>query len=298
MTPAVLVSIAGPTSITGPPSPGAEDGGVLGIPPSALAVYGAAATACPRLSWSVLAAIGTIESGNGTSRLAGVDSGHNPAGAEGPMQFEPPTFALYDRPVPSGGANPPNPYDLVDAAYAAARMLCADGGSDPSTLGSALYQYNHSGTYVAAVLHLAESYGLGSEDPSRPGSMLAVDFALSQIGVPYRWGGEVPGRAFDCSGLAQAAWATAGIQLPRVAQDQMRVGPAVPAGDPVLQGDLVFFGPAPGDATHVGLVLDTSGLMIDAPHAGAAVRIDAFEPVLGSRWGTDEVVGITRPGAA
>ena len=44
----------------------------------------------------MLAAIGTVESGNGTSELPGVHSGANSAGAEGPMQLEPSTFAAYD----------------------------------------------------------------------------------------------------------------------------------------------------------------------------------------------------------
>ena len=94
-----------------------------------LSLYQAAAVTCPGLPWTVLAAIGTVESGNGTSSLPGVHSGANGAGAEGPMQFEPATFAAYDQPVPPGGADPPSPYDATDAVYAAARMLCADGAA-------------------------------------------------------------------------------------------------------------------------------------------------------------------------
>src|SRR5579871_2828061 len=53
------------------------------VPPAMLALYRAAAATCPGLPWTVLAAIGTVESGNGTSTAAGVRSGANPAGAEG-----------------------------------------------------------------------------------------------------------------------------------------------------------------------------------------------------------------------
>jgi hypothetical protein len=56
------------------------------IPAAMLALYRAAAT-CPGLLWTDLAAIGTLESDNGQSNLAGVPSGANNAGAEGPMQF-------------------------------------------------------------------------------------------------------------------------------------------------------------------------------------------------------------------
>ena len=64
------------------------------IPSAMLALYQAAAATCPGLPWTVLAAVGTVESDNGQSSLPGVHSGANAAGAEGPMQFEPATFRL------------------------------------------------------------------------------------------------------------------------------------------------------------------------------------------------------------
>jgi len=132
-----------------------------GVPVWMLGLYRSAAATCPGLSWTVVAAIGTVESDNGQSTLPGVQSGANEAGAEGPMQFEPPTFAMYDEPVPPGGVTPPSPYDPTDAVYAAARMLCADGAGSPSSLGQAVFDYNHSGAYVAEVLSVARSYGYG-----------------------------------------------------------------------------------------------------------------------------------------
>ncbi len=62
------------------------------IPPAMLALYQEAAATCPGLPWTVLAAIGTVESDNGQSNLPGVHTGANAAGAEGPMQFLPATF--------------------------------------------------------------------------------------------------------------------------------------------------------------------------------------------------------------
>jgi hypothetical protein len=59
-----------------------------------LTLYQQAAATCPGLPWTILATIGTIESDNGQSDLPGVHSGANPAGAQGPMQFEPKTFSL------------------------------------------------------------------------------------------------------------------------------------------------------------------------------------------------------------
>jgi membrane-bound lytic murein transglycosylase B len=165
-----------------------------------LSLYETAAAICPGLPGTVLAAIGTVESGNGTSNLPGVHSGANGAGAEGPMQFEPGTFAAYDQPVPPGGADPPSPYDPTDAVYAAARMLCADGGAGGVDLSGAVFAYNHSDSYVTKVLALAQSYGesqsSAAASTAAAGSeagQVAVAWALAQVGTAYVWGGETPG---------------------------------------------------------------------------------------------------------
>ncbi len=297
---ASAVSLFGGTG--GGPVPGAATGR---IPPAMLALYQEAAATCIGLPWTVLAAIGTVESDNGQSDLPGVHSGANPAGAEGPMQFEPATFAAYDRPVPPGGADPPSPYDPTDAVYAAARFLCANGAAGGANLPAAVYAYNHSPAYVSEVLTLAESYGEGSGGGSSGGSgagsgvgAVAVEWALTQVGTPYVWGGETPGVGFDCSGLVQAAYRVAGVTLPRVAQDQFDATSGVPAGQPLEPGDLVFFGGGPTSVDHVGLYVGVSGdqaVMVDAPHTGADVRMEPFPNVPGAAWGSLLYLGATRP---
>ena len=268
------------------------------IPASYLSLYQQAAATCPGLPWTVLAAIGTVESDNGQSILPGVRSGTNSAGAEGPLQMLGPTFAAYDQPVPPGGVNPPSPYDPVDAAYAAARDLCANGGRNGANLPGAVWAYNHSQAYVNEVLGLAARYaGATTAAPASPAAAIAVAYALAQLGTPYHWGGETPGVGFDCSGLTQAAYAAAAITIPRVAQAQYDAGPHLPPGTPLQPGDLVFFGPSAADVTHVGLVINPSGEMIDAPHTGATVRIEAFPTTIGMAWGTDRYLGATRPSA-
>ncbi len=266
------------------------------IPPAMLALYQEAATTCPGLPWTVLAAIGTVESGNGTSNLPGVHSGANSAGAEGPMQFEPATFSAYDTPVPPGGANPPSPYDPTDAVYAAARDLCANGAANGANLTAAVYAYNHSQSYVSEVLGLAQSYGQTQAETVAAGTApgIAADWALAQVGTPYIWGGETPGVGFDCSGLVQAAYKVASITLPRVAQDQYDATTKLGPGDPVEPGDLLFFGGGPSDVTHVGIYVGT-GQMVDAPHTGAKVRVESTPTTPGSTWGTDLLVGVTDP---
>lgn len=292
-------SLAAAASGVGPAGGAAGAGAGTAIPPAMLALYRAAAGACPDLPWTVLAAIGTVESANGTSTLPGVHSGANAAGAEGPMQFEPATFAAYADPVPPGGVDPPSPYDPVDAVWAAARMLCADGAAGGADLPGAIYAYDHDPAYVQEVLSLARAEGGAAEPAGGGAGGAALAWALGQVGTPYLWGGEAPGVGFDCSGLAQAAWAAAGVPLPRVAQAQWDAGPALPAGSALAAGDLVFFGTGRGAVDHVGLYAGVGGGltgMVDAPHAGAAVRVEPFPDQLGAAWGDEVVVGVTRPG--
>ena len=117
-----------------------------------------AARTCPGLRWEVLAGIGTIESDNGRSDARGVHHGKNHKGAEGPMQFEPATFAEYA--VRADRSARLSPYDPQDAIFTAARMLCADGASGGSARGlrGAIFAYNHARWYVRAVLSLAARY--------------------------------------------------------------------------------------------------------------------------------------------
>jgi cell wall-associated NlpC family hydrolase len=298
-------------AVAAPSEPAPASGPVPGVPVSMASLYQAAAVVCPGLPWTVLAAIGTVESDNGQSDLPGVHSGANAAGAEGLMQFEPATFAAYDEPVPPGGAVPPSPYDPTDAVYAAARLLCANGAAGGADLSAAVYAYNHSASYVAQVLALAQTYAARTAGGAGTGmatavsatntgaGALAVSWALSQIGTPYVWGGEMPGVGFDCSGLVQAAYAVAGVALPRVAQDQYDSTPKLGPGASLAPGDLVFFGGGPASIDHVGLFVGVVGnqdVMVDAPHTGADVRAEAFPATPGAAFGSLLFVGATRPG--
>jgi cell wall-associated NlpC family hydrolase len=244
--------------------------------------YRQAAATCPGLSWSVLAGIGTVETHNGQSNAPGVWSGANSAGAEGPMQFEPATFAA-EAVVGPGGAQPASPYDPIDAIYTAAKLLCSNGAGSAATLRAAVYDYNHSDTYVNTVLTLSIAL---ADSPAADGSVVAaLQFAAEKLNTPYVWGGTGNG-GFDCSGLIQAAYQAGGISMPRVAQDQYDAGPVVTAAQAILPGDLVFFGNGPSGVDHVGLYVG-GGEMIDAPHTGANVRFDNAD------W--SGLVGVTRP---
>ncbi|BBX71654.1 C40 family peptidase [Mycolicibacterium psychrotolerans] len=83
----------------------------------------------------------------------------------------------------------------------------------------------------------------------------AVRHALTQLGVPYQWGGTTPGQGLDCSGLTQWAYHQAGLDLPRLAQEQ-DVGAAVAPGS-LLPGDLAVWD------GHVAMIVG-DGTMIEA----------------------------------
>ena len=74
----------------------------------------------------------------------------------------------------------------------------------------------------------------------------AVHEAETQIGVPYVWGGESPGKGFDCSGLVQWAWARAGITIPRTTETQWPDMVHVPLTE-LQPGDLLFYYNLDGD---------------------------------------------------
>ena len=96
-----------------------------------------------------------MESGNGRSTARGVHKGKNREGAEGPMQFEPATFAEYA--VRADRSAKLTPYDPADAIFTAARMLCADGAAT-GHLQRAVFAYNHACWYVRDVLAIAARY--------------------------------------------------------------------------------------------------------------------------------------------
>jgi cell wall-associated NlpC family hydrolase len=272
------------------------------IPAAYLGLYQRAALTCPGLDWTVLAAIGKVESDHGRSPLPGVRSGANPAGAQGPMQMLPTTFAAYAHPVDAdplpteaGGSTPPSPFNPTDAIYAAARYLCASHVADD--VNAAVISYNcgnpgqacqvASAGYAAEVQSTAASYRTADDQPGSAADT-AVKAAMAMIGTPYVWGGEDP-TGFDCSGLVEWAYAHAGITVPRTSQLQYNAGPRRQSGAQLQPGDLLFFGASPTAIHHVGIFIG-DGLMVDAPHSGALVRLDrvaGFSP---------SYVGATAPG--
>ena len=120
----------------------------------------------------------------------------------------------------------------------------------------------------------------------------ALHFAMSQIGVPYVWGGEAPGVGFDCSGLVQWAWAKAGFRIPRTTQTMWPAMKHVPLA--ALQpGDLLFYYNLDGDhqVDHVVMYAGSgpwgANTIIAAAHSGTRVSL---APLF-----TSGLIGAARP---
>jgi cell wall-associated NlpC family hydrolase len=255
------------------------------------------------LPWNVLAGIGKVETNHGTSRLPGVSSGENYAGAGGPMQFLKATFDAFA--VDGDKDGDKDRYDPVDAVPSAARYLKHNGA--PDRMKTALYMYNHSWDYVDLVLSWSKRYGGGdfevvqadgpkcSDTDGLPENVdevvqRIIDFAMAQRGKRYIFGANGPD-AWDCSSLLEGAYKSVGLTIPPATWGQWPFGVKVPKGTEV-PGDLVFFNSGPGtswDAPgHVGMVIG-KGKMI-------AARCSTCQPniaVVGYK--RSDWVGVTRP---
>lgn len=103
-------------------------------------------------------------------------------------------------------------------------------------------------------------------------------FAYQVLGTPYRWGSDGRDGRFDCSGMTQAAYAAAGVTIPRVSRQQWYAGQHV-TREQLQPGDLVFYAhdtTDPATIHHVGIYV-ANGHMIDAPHTGAVIRFDRID---------------------
>ncbi|WP_353961512.1 NlpC/P60 family peptidoglycan endopeptidase RipB [Mycolicibacterium rhodesiae] len=175
-------------------------------------------------------------------------------------------------------------------------VLSAGAPGDPIAIANASLQATNVATQTTLDLgrKFLSSIGIGGSEagsptPVAPGRRVygrqAIEYvirrAVSQLGVPYSWGGGSltgPSRGidsgantvgFDCSGLTRYAFAGVGVLLPRYSGDQYTAGRHVPPSE-AKRGDLLFWGP--GGSQHEALYLG-DGQMLEAQQTGVPVKI-------------------------
>ena len=114
----------------------------------------------------------------------------------------------------------------------------------------------------------------------------AVAFAYAQLGCPYLYGGTGPCHpGFDCSGLVQAAWASAGVSIPRDTYEQWAALPHISESS-LQPGDLIYYDGIGHVAMYVG-----GGYIIDAPQTGYTVE----KIPMSTTWYANSTDGYARP---
>jgi cell wall-associated NlpC family hydrolase len=293
----------GCTDTSGANGQPAEATDARSIPADYLGLYKKAGSAFG-MPWNVLAGIGKVETNHGQSRLPGVHSGENFAGAGGPMQFLAATWQAFAVDGNSDGKK--DRYDPQDAIPGAARYLKHNGA--PERMRTAIFMYNHSWDYVDLVLAWSRRYADGGFTVVQADGAICADnalvdgisdgviskiisFAMAQRGKRYIFGAAGPD-AWDCSSLMQASYRQVGVNIPRTTFGQWPFGVPISKGTE-RPGDLVFFnsGPntAPGHPGHVGMVIG-GGKMVVA-------RCSSCQPNIGVQnyRVRADLVGFTRP---
>ena len=288
-----------------------------GIPPEALAAYRRSAVSCPGLRWEVLAGIGQVESGHGTSAgatigpdgvsappilgapLDGTGAGGNavalPAGrwagrwgvpgpwlqAVGPMQLLPPTFDAWAADGDGDGVR--DPHDIDDAVATAAAYLCG-GQRRLVDERAALLRYNRSTAYVEDVLRWAERYAAApplAVDQAGSAALLANrNVTIYADGRRDLAGGRVDGRVVAV--------------LLALARDHTLAVSSLVTGHPRCAVNGQPHGPGCAVSNHyLGRAVDVAvldGVAVSAGHPGVVAVMDQLTG-LPSPFRPDEVGG-------
>jgi cell wall-associated NlpC family hydrolase len=176
------------------------------------------------------------------------------------------------------------------AASSAAQAQKAAAASQASATVAGLVGGSASGAAATAAANQALPYPsgpVGGSGAATSQGQTAVNEAVSQLGVPYAWGGETPGQGFDCSGLMQWAWAQAGVSIPRTTETEWASLPHVSL-DALEPGDLLLYFNLDGDdeVDHVVMYVGNN-TVIQAPSTGSYV---SYSPI----WYAG-LIGAARP---
>lgn len=189
---------------------------------------------------------------------------------------------IQKRWAPNGAAN--DPTNLNSHWFKNVSMYYRELGGDPN--GSVFIGKAAQPTAIPVAPGVApgiqgtvaapSAYGTAVPVPGggRNTGPAALALAQSFLGVPYLWGGTSP-RGFDCSGLVQYVYAKQGVTIPRVAEDQAKVGTPI-APENLQPGDAVFFADRKGYIHHEGMYVG-DGHFIHAPRTGDVVKISSLQ---------------------
>ncbi|MGY4684453.1 C40 family peptidase [Micromonospora aurantiaca (nom. illeg.)] len=250
----------------------------------------------PRYGWEIAVATAMQESTLRNLGHLGADNDHDSLGlfqqrpSQGwgtPEQILDPRYAsrkFYERLLDVDGWQT---MPLAQAAQAVQRSAFPDAYARWQTEAEQLVAVTSDGLGIGCTsdggdgMPPVDDEGLpeGFVLPADPQLRAVVAFALAQRGKPYVWGAEGPD-SYDCSGLMMAAWAKAGVRIPRVTAEQVHAGVAVPSLAAMLPGDLIFIPGSDGTMSrpgHVGMYIGTDRIgrqhLVQAPKTGDVVKV-------------------------
>jgi cell wall-associated NlpC family hydrolase len=179
------------------------------------------------------------------------------------------------------------------AHSAAAKQAAAAAAARATTVAGAVGGSSSGAAATTAANQAAGAVGpVGGSAQGGGGGMAAVQAAVSQLGVPYVFGGEQPGAGFDCSGLVQWAWRQAGVSIPRTTETEWPALTHVPL-NALQPGDLLFYYNLDSDnqVDHVVMYAGAgpygTNTVIQAPFTGSTV---SYSPIF-----TEGLIGAARP---
>jgi cell wall-associated NlpC family hydrolase len=158
--------------------------------------------------------------------------------------------------------------------------------------------YQQTRDYIKKIRELTTKWTAKGEQGAMPippgseGADRAIATAKTALNTPYQYGGDcqppfdhASNRGCDCSSLMKYAWASAGVNLPRVTYDQVHSGTPVASIDQLVPGDLLFSVGSAARPEHVGMYIG-NGQVIEAPRTGLDVRIKPIS------WWANQVVAM------
>jgi len=161
-----------------------------------------------------------------------------------------------------------NPFITSDIAQVVTRL--SDHQIIPIVMGSTIYELNNRTFKIGEQTYHFEGNTF-DQNTKIPKNQLKEN-AFMYLNAPYLWGGRSP-FGIDCSGFVQLVYKMNGMDLPRDASQQSKVGQTLSFIEEAEEGDLAFFDNDEGNIIHVGIMLENNRII----HASGKIRIDRID---------------------